>query len=102
MVGEKREKPREKPTQTPYRPPGNPHGVTETRTRDPSGGRRAPNRLRHEGAHVFYFNVLIYFNYLCSVLLIINLYFPNFPVIAFALNVSVNVEDCVLLNIIPL
>ena len=34
----KREKPREKPTQTPFRPPRNPHGVTETRTRDPSGG----------------------------------------------------------------
>ena len=26
------------------------HGVTDTRTRDPSGGRRAPNRLRHEAA----------------------------------------------------
>ena len=25
-------------------------GVTETRTRDPSGGRRASNRLRHEAA----------------------------------------------------
>ena len=43
----KREKPREKPTQTPFRPPQNPHGVTE-RTRDPSGGMRATNRLRHE------------------------------------------------------
>ena len=39
-----------KPTQTPYRPPRNPHGVTETQTRDPSGGRRAANRLRHEAA----------------------------------------------------
>ena len=39
----KREKPREKPTQTPFRPPRNPHGVTETRTRDPSGGRLAAN-----------------------------------------------------------
>ena len=38
---------RGKPTQTPFRPPQNPHGVTETRTRDPSGGRRASNRLRH-------------------------------------------------------
>ena len=46
----KREKPREKPTQTPLRPPRNPRGVTKTRTRDPSGGRRAPNRLRHEAA----------------------------------------------------
>ena len=46
----KREKPREKPTQTPFRPPRNPHRVTEMRTRDPSGGRRAPNRLRHEAA----------------------------------------------------
>ena len=46
----KREKPREKPTQIPFRPPRNPHGGTETRTRDPSGGRRAANRLRHEAA----------------------------------------------------
>ena len=46
----KREKPREKPTQTPFRPPRNPHRVTETRTRDPSDGRRAANRLRHEAA----------------------------------------------------
>ena len=46
----KREKPREKPTQTPFRPPRNPHGGTETRTPDPSGGRRAPKRLRHEAA----------------------------------------------------
>ena len=46
------EKPREKPTQTPFRPPRNPHGVTETRTREPSGGRRAPNRLRHEAAYI--------------------------------------------------
>ena len=48
----KREKPREKPTQTPFRAPRNPHGVTETRTRDPSGGRRVPNSLRHEAALV--------------------------------------------------
>ena len=58
----KREKPREKPTQTPFRPPRNPHGVTETRTRDPSGGRRAPNRLRHEAALKYkkclYFNII--------------------------------------------
>ena len=46
----KRETPREKPTQTPSRPPRNPHGGTETRTRNPSGGRRAPNHLRHEAA----------------------------------------------------
>ena len=49
----KREKPREKPTQTPFRPPWNPHGGTETRTRDPSGGRWASNRLRHEAARHF-------------------------------------------------
>ena len=49
----KREKPREKPTQTPFRPPRNPHGVTETRTWDPSGWRRAPNRLRHEAALIY-------------------------------------------------
>ena len=47
---------REKPTQTPFRPPRNPHGVTEMRTRDPSGGRRAPNRLRHEAALRAYFD----------------------------------------------
>ena len=50
----KREKPREKPTQTPFRPPRNPRGETETRTRDPSGGRRAANRLRHEAAWFLY------------------------------------------------
>ena len=54
----KREKHREKPTQTPFRPPRNPHGVTEMRTRDPSGGRRAPNRLRHEAAWKWYYTVL--------------------------------------------
>ena len=53
----KREKPREKPTQTPLRPPRNPHGVTETRTRDPSGGRRATNSLRHEAAKI----IIIYY-----------------------------------------
>ena len=46
----KREKPREKTTQIPFRPPRNPHGGTETRTWDPSGGRRASNRLSHEAA----------------------------------------------------
>ena len=51
----KREKSREKPTQTPFRPPRNAHGGTETRTRDPSGGRRAPNRLRHEAAKLSYY-----------------------------------------------
>ena len=40
----------ENPTQIPFRPTRNPRGVTEMRTRDPSGGRRAPNRLRHEAA----------------------------------------------------
>ena len=54
----KREKPREKPTQTPFRPPRNPHGGTEARTRDPSGGRRAPNRLRHEAAQIMQVNVI--------------------------------------------
>ena len=51
VVGENVRNPREKPTQTPFRPPQNPHGVTETRTRDPSGGRQAPNRLCHKAAH---------------------------------------------------
>ena len=59
----KREKPREKPTQTPFRLPRNTHGGTETRTRDPSGGRRASNRLRHEvassGVVLGYIGVLI-------------------------------------------
>ena len=54
----KREKPREKPTQTSFHPPRNPHGGTETRTRDPSGGRRAANRLRHEAAVII--------NYKCN------------------------------------
>ena len=47
------EKPRKKPNQTPFRPPRNPHGGTETRTRDPSGGMRASNRLRHEAAYIY-------------------------------------------------
>ena len=42
-----RNKPREKPTPAPFRSPRNPHGVTETRTRGRSGGRRASNRLRY-------------------------------------------------------
>ena len=52
VVGENR--------QTPLRPPRNQHGVTETRTRDPSGGRRASNRLRYEAA----LNEYIKLNYL--------------------------------------
>ena len=47
------EKPLEKPTQISFRPPRNPHGVTEMRTRDPSGGRRVPNRLCHKAAFKF-------------------------------------------------
>ena len=58
----KREKSREKPTQTPFRPPRNPHGGTEMLTRDPSGGRRAFNRLRHEAAFALYILVLIIIN----------------------------------------
>ena len=49
----KREKPREKPTQTPFRPPQNPHGVTKMRTQDPSGGKRASNRMRQGAALLF-------------------------------------------------
>ena len=56
----KREKPHEKPTQTPFCLPRNPHGGTETRTRDPSGGRRAPNCLRHEAATIQYIYRVIY------------------------------------------
>ena len=41
----KREKLRETPIQTAIRPPRNLRGVTERRTRDPSVGRRATNRL---------------------------------------------------------
>ena len=39
----KREKLLEKPTYTPFRLLGNSLGVTKTRTRDPSGTRRASN-----------------------------------------------------------
>ena len=53
-VRENRETPREKPTQTQFHPQRNPHGVTETRFRDPSGGRRAPNRLHHKA---YWFNI---------------------------------------------
>ena len=47
---EKLEKPWEKHNSIPFRPPWNPHGVTETRTRDPSGGKQATNRLRYGAA----------------------------------------------------
>ena len=40
----KREKPREKSIHTPFRPPRNTQGVTETRTRDPSGGSKRLNQ----------------------------------------------------------
>ena len=40
----------EKPTQFHIRLSQNPHGVTEVRCRDPSGGRRATDRLRREAA----------------------------------------------------
>ena len=49
---ERQEKPWETPTQTPFRPSRNPHGVTETRTWDPSSGRRVPNRLCYEAAYL--------------------------------------------------
>ena len=39
-----------KSIQTPFLPPGNPHGVTETRTRDLTGVKRASNRLHHGAA----------------------------------------------------
>ena len=39
----------------------NPHGMTETRTRVPSGGRRAFNRLRHEAAYIaYYIHILVH------------------------------------------
>ena len=41
---------RGKCTQTSFRTPRNPHGMIEPRTLDPSGGRRAPSRLRHGAA----------------------------------------------------
>ena len=47
---EKQEKPKDKRTQNPIRPPQNTDGVTERRTREPSDGRRAINRLRHGAA----------------------------------------------------
>ena len=43
----KQEKPQEKPTRILFRPPRNSHVMTETRTRDPSGGRQQFNLLRH-------------------------------------------------------
>ena len=71
----KREKPREKPTQTPFRAPRNPHGVTETRTRDPSGGRRAPNRLRHEAATIvllYYLNFIFVLRFITAAIFLIS------------------------------
>ena len=41
----------EKATQTPFGLPRNPHEMAEERIRDPSGERRASNRLRHEAAY---------------------------------------------------
>ena len=63
VVGKMGETPR-KTYPDPFRPPRNPHGVTETRTRDPSGGRRASNHLRHEAALIgsFYYNYCIELN----------------------------------------
>ena len=52
VAGETGVTPRQ-PTLTPFRSLRNPHGESETRTRDPSGGRRATNRLGH-GTAVFY------------------------------------------------
>ena len=45
---DKRGKHLERPTKSPFRPQGNPHGVTETRTREPSCERRESNRLHHQ------------------------------------------------------
>ena len=42
-TAKREEKPRENPTQIPFHPPRIPHGVTEVRTRNDSGGRRASN-----------------------------------------------------------
>ena len=39
----RRDKPRGKSSHTRFRPPRNPHGVIETQTRGPSGGKRASN-----------------------------------------------------------
>ena len=59
-----------KTTQTQFRPPRNPHGVTETRTRDPSGGMREVNRLHH-GPTSFYFSfTIIYRLYNCIKIII--------------------------------
>ena len=56
----KLEKPREKSIQTPFLATRNPHEVTETRTRDSSGGRRASNRLHHGAVGVENINLIIY------------------------------------------
>ena len=73
VVGENGRNPREKPTQTPFRPPRTLYGGTETRTRDPSGGRRAPNRLRHEAA----INNLSVTNFETQLLVFCLFWFPN-------------------------
>ena len=54
----KREKSQGKPTHTPVRLPRNPHGVTETRTRNSSGGRRPPNSFRHGAANFIYYYII--------------------------------------------
>ena len=51
MIGENWRNP-EKTYPDPFDPPRNPHGVTETRTRDPSGGRRAACGTRLRNLHI--------------------------------------------------
>ena len=52
VIEDNGEIPQQDPTQAPFRPPWNPNGVTETRTRDPSDGRRVTIRLlRLEAAY---------------------------------------------------
>ena len=46
-------------TQIPFRSPRNPYGMTETRTRNPSGGKRATNRLCHGAALKRYPSALV-------------------------------------------
>ena len=54
VVGKTGETPR-KTYPDPFRPPRSPLGVTEKRTRDPSGVRRASNRMRHEAASIYFY-----------------------------------------------
>ena len=60
------------PTQ--FRPPRNPHGVTETRTRDPSGGKRGSKRLRHGAADCYHNDRIIDYYHCNRIIVFLQLY----------------------------